>query len=130
MVQSGSQLKMHVSFNHVFVENLFYRHLWKLSSPKNVVIYIWRLLVNRLPTMDNLLSRGVDVQYMGSTVCPLCQVCNEIMEHLFFTCKFASIVWNQCYSRLGLVTTQHKDPIKNFHLHDCSWLGSSKNKVW
>jgi len=66
VVQSGSQLKMHVSFNHVSVENLFYRHLWKLSIPKNVVIYIWRLLVNRLPTMDNLLSRGVDVQYMGS----------------------------------------------------------------
>lgn len=85
MVQSGSQLKMHVSFNHVSVENLFYRHLWKLSIPKNVVIYIWRLLVNRLPTMDNLLSRGVDVQYMGSTVCPLCQVCNEIMEHLFYS---------------------------------------------
>ncbi|KAL5186014.1 putative ribonuclease H protein [Glycine soja] len=87
-----------ITSSYRFVENLFYKHLWDLFVPRNVNIFIWRLSVNRLPTLDNLLSRGVTLQQLGTSLCPFCKVYDDTLEHLFFTCTFASKVWNQCYS--------------------------------
>lgn len=90
-----------VSFDLSLVENLFYRHIWKLYIPKNVGEFIWRLSLDRLPTCDNLQQ-----------------------------CRFASLVWSQCYSWLGIETAQHKEPQKHFFQHDCSCLGRKENKEW
>lgn len=48
-----------VSFDLSLVENLFYRHIWKLYIPKNVGEFIWRLSLDRLPTCDNLQQCGI-----------------------------------------------------------------------
>lgn len=52
------------------------------------------------------------------------------MKHMFFTCKFALRVWNECYSWFQLSLAQHRDYFKHFYRHECGWLRAMKNKIW
>ncbi|KAK7362679.1 hypothetical protein VNO77_04799 [Canavalia gladiata] len=40
--------------------------IWKIKVPKKCQVCAWRLVLNRLPTRDNLSCRGIDVH----NVCP------------------------------------------------------------
>ncbi|KAG5146758.1 hypothetical protein JHK84_032301 [Glycine max] len=87
------------------------------------------MLLDRFPRMDNLNKRGIILQG-EEALCSFCKEANETLEHSLFKCKFAIDVWNACYRWLGLFSAMHKKPIQHFMIHDCSWLGSHKNKVW
>jgi len=43
-------------------------------------ICAWRVLLNRLPTRDNLSKRRV---VLNSNLCPLCNQYTEMTQHLF-----------------------------------------------
>ena len=51
------------------------------------------LLLDRLPTMPNLVRRGMQGVNMQ---CPLCLEDVETSQHLFITCKVAQKVWDLC----------------------------------
>lgn len=64
--------------------------IWNLSVPPKVKIFVWRMLQNCLPTLENLRSRFVEVY-------PICSVCHnhlESAEHALFFCSFAQSCWN------------------------------------
>jgi hypothetical protein len=64
--------------------------LWSKAIPPSKSFVIWRLLHEKMPTDDMLLSRGCH----GPSRCSLCNNQEENMHHLFFTCPFAKELWN------------------------------------
>ncbi|PWA99000.1 RNA-directed DNA polymerase, eukaryota, Reverse transcriptase zinc-binding domain protein [Artemisia annua] len=54
-------------------------HDWISLVPRKINIFIWRLVLDRLPLLSNLDSRGIDVP---SVLCPLCGDHPETREHL------------------------------------------------
>lgn len=63
---------------------------WKVWVPLKVKIMVWRSLINRLPTKDELHKRGVILQ---SHLCELCDMDVETNTHLFTGCFFTTEVW-------------------------------------
>ncbi len=66
------------------------RHLWRIKIPPKVKLFLWLATRNRIMTADNLTRRG----WVGPSMCCLCGSASETLEHLFFTCSFASEVWS------------------------------------
>ena len=56
---------------------------WNVVVPLKVRIALWRAKLDRLPTKENLLSKGVQI---GSALCVLCKDHQENGDHLFVTC--------------------------------------------
>ncbi|KAJ9560014.1 hypothetical protein OSB04_005174 [Centaurea solstitialis] len=52
--------------------------------------FMWRLLLNRIPTRTNLSKRGVNTP---SLLCPLCNLEEETVDHLFCSCSAAKDLW-------------------------------------
>ncbi|XP_071735624.1 uncharacterized protein [Rutidosis leptorrhynchoides] len=59
---------------------------------RKLIIFLWRLAIDRLPTRLNLVSRGVDIGNIG------CSICNHGVEdnhHIFFSCLLAKEIWRK-----------------------------------
>ena len=63
---------------------------WLRFVPIKVNSLVWRLSLGRLPTLDNLDRKGVD---MNSMLCPSCSGVVESIGHVFFECVIATEVW-------------------------------------
>nr|GFB02688.1 hypothetical protein [Tanacetum cinerariifolium] len=63
---------------------------WLKFLPHKVNIFIWRLILDRLPTCLNLSLRGIDIP---SIACTTCNTAMETNEHVFFECDTASNIW-------------------------------------
>lgn len=78
-----------------FVEKVFLgagdkETIWNSLVPSRVNIFIWRVMMDRLPTRDNLIKLKVD---LDSALCPVCGSDNESIQHMLFKCPIASEVW-------------------------------------
>jgi len=78
--------------------------LWQKYVPLKVVIFVWRLLRNRLPTKDDLLRRGV----LHTDTCQCVYGCGstETVNHLFLHCSvfgttLLNFVWVVAELRCG-----------------------------
>ena len=73
-----------------------YKIIWKSSCTARIKFFIWLLLVDRLNTKTMLTRRHIHVH--EDNLCVLCDSDEEeTIDHLFFTCPFAT----QCWNRLG-----------------------------
>ncbi|GKC08819.1 RNA-directed DNA polymerase, eukaryota [Tanacetum coccineum] len=63
---------------------------WDKILPRKVNIFMWRLMLDRLPHRLNLSSRGIDIQ---SISCPSCNGNVESSNHIFIECDIALEVW-------------------------------------
>lgn len=68
--------------------------VWRSYAPSKVVSLSWQLFLNRDPTRDNVLSRGV-IQDLAKTTFPLSGDLQESVIHLFSRCFFSSGI---CYA--------------------------------
>ncbi|GJX87305.1 RNA-directed DNA polymerase, eukaryota, partial [Tanacetum coccineum] len=64
--------------------------VWDKNIPRKVNIFIWRLILDRLPHKLNLSSRGIDIQAIS---CPSCNGNVESSNHIFFECNIAKDIW-------------------------------------
>nr|GEV08367.1 RNA-directed DNA polymerase, eukaryota [Tanacetum cinerariifolium] len=64
---------------------------WNRFIPNKVNVFIWRLMLNKLPTRVNLDRRDIDV---GSLLCPICLEDLETVNHIFFSCNMAKYMWS------------------------------------
>ena len=67
---------------------------WDKNIPRKVNIFMWRLLLDRLPHRLNLSLRGMDIPAIS------CSSCNgnvESANHIFFECIIASEIWKLVY---------------------------------
>ncbi|XP_020109325.1 uncharacterized protein LOC109724810 [Ananas comosus] len=62
--------------------------IWGLHIPLKVKVFCWLALKKRLPTTDLLAKRG----WVGNTVCVLCGVEDESVDHLFTRCVFTKFI--------------------------------------
>lgn len=66
--------------------------VWKSAVPTNAASVALRLMVNRLPTRDELSKRNV-LDSDRDKCCVLCFREEENAEHLFFKCQKMQAVW-------------------------------------
>ena len=83
------------------------------ASPKSVFI-TWLALHGRLPTCDRVVKWIPNI----SVLRPMCKMCNETMQHLFFESSFSASVW----SRL-LTMMQIQRPVEN-------WMSELRKAIW
>jgi hypothetical protein len=97
--------------------------LWKIKVPLKIKIFLWYLRQGVVLTKDNLAKR----QWKGGTDCCFCGK-QESIQHLFFECHVASLVWN--------VVSICFDISKPTSVNDLlgEWIGSfppkQRNNVW
>lgn len=75
--------------------------LWDNKVPLKVWAFCWRLILDPIPTAENLHKRGV---MNGSLLCCFCKAISENSYHLFLSCNFSYAVWMFIYNWLGLET--------------------------
>ncbi|GKC26012.1 RNA-directed DNA polymerase, eukaryota [Tanacetum coccineum] len=63
---------------------------WLKEMPAKVNIFIWRMLLDKLPTRMNLMTRGITVR---SNKCGICDTKDETINHLMLHCDLARDVW-------------------------------------
>ncbi|GKA45251.1 RNA-directed DNA polymerase, eukaryota, reverse transcriptase zinc-binding domain protein [Tanacetum coccineum] len=67
-----------------------YATKWNRYIPIKVNVFLWRLMLNKIPSRVNLDRKGIDV---GSVLCPICQDDVEMVNHVFFSCDMAKDLW-------------------------------------
>ena len=97
--------------------------IWKTDAPSKVMAFSWKLLLNRIPSKDNLSSRRV-ILPESSLDCVLCDREVESAIHLFLHCEVAMKVWDRVMRWLGL---NFLTPPNLFILWE-NWGGASNNK--
>ncbi|XP_058749849.1 uncharacterized protein LOC131622838 [Vicia villosa] len=75
--------------------------LWKLEVPFKIKAFGWRLFLNRLPTKDLLLLRGISLP-LDNIACSFCGVDLEKCRHTFFVCGVVKRIWNDIASWVGM----------------------------
>nr|GEW74605.1 RNA-directed DNA polymerase, eukaryota [Tanacetum cinerariifolium] len=65
---------------------------WVKYIPVKVNVFVWRARLVRLPTRGNLVSRGV---FLDSTLYPVCGLALEDVQHVFFRCDVAKLIFNR-----------------------------------
>lgn len=65
--------------------------LWKTRAPFKAQVLAWRLLWNRLPTIDNLIKRNVGAQLNPVYSC--CKNDLESAKHLLLHCPEVHRLW-------------------------------------
>jgi hypothetical protein len=90
LLRSGQfSVKSHyLALIHVDVPNLNKR-LWKLKVPLKIKIFLWYMQRGVVLTKDNWAKRN----WQGSVLCCFCHNV-EIIQHLFFKCPFARVIWS------------------------------------
>ncbi|GKU90131.1 hypothetical protein SLEP1_g4171 [Rubroshorea leprosula] len=83
-----------------------WKHLWKLKLPLKVKVFLWRAILNRLPTLDNLLAKRV----VNNVLCQICQQADESSIHILFYCPYVEPIWFG--SALGLIPRKLR--LRNF----------------
>lgn len=67
-----------------------YKKICKVKIPLKTRVFLWLFLKNKILTKDNLYKRG---WRKGDKLCQFC--CREeSIQHFFFDCPTARIIWN------------------------------------
>ncbi|MFS7962889.1 putative reverse transcriptase zinc-binding domain-containing protein [Helianthus anomalus] len=85
---SVSSAKRLLASHHVGDENHGIK--WKGWVPLKCKILVWRIARKRIPTMTDLIKRGVPIQHAD---CRFCQEDVETTSHLFTGCRYSNEVW-------------------------------------
>jgi hypothetical protein len=75
--------------------------LWRSPAPSKVVAFSWTLLLDRIPTRDNLALRHI-LDPGASLLCALCGKKVETSIHLFLHCEVSSLIWRRILDWLGI----------------------------
>ncbi|KAI5423367.1 hypothetical protein KIW84_046364 [Lathyrus oleraceus] len=75
--------------------------LWKAIIPCKVKLFGWRWILGALPTRKELWHRGVILGVEGS-FCPLCELEEEFVGHLFLKCCKVKTIWKEVFSWFGV----------------------------
>jgi hypothetical protein len=90
--------------------------IWSNDVPPSKSLMVWRLMLDKLPTDDILLSRGCQLP-------SLCSLCNSTVEtsfHLFFECTYVLNLWRWFAGTINCTLSfQNKEDVWN--LCNNSW---------
>ncbi|XP_058742108.1 uncharacterized protein LOC131614555 [Vicia villosa] len=98
-------------------------NVWKMEVPFKIKAFVWRLFVNRLPTKDFLVYRGIN--FTSSNLnCIFCDRQLENRDHLFFNCDVIKVVWKEIALWVDLPGWNGEDCIPFF----MEWFSMSRVK--
>jgi hypothetical protein len=101
---------------------LAFKNIWKSVVLSKVSALAWQLLLDRIPTKDNLCKRGIiRIDEVG---CSLCGGMAETASHLFLHCPFAAAVWYAINRWLGVVVVPPGEVLMSY----VQLVGSGRNK--
>jgi hypothetical protein len=72
------------------------KYIWKIKVPLKIKIFMWFLHHKVLLRKDNLIKRS----WQGNKSCSFCHK-DETIQHLFFECPFARIIWRIIHIMFG-----------------------------
>lgn len=96
-------------------DDVFFRNMWVKWIPSKVLLHVWKLGHNRLPTLHNLSRRGVVPG--DAAVCSGYKQHLETENHLIFERSCYSRIWTACFKWIGIPTAMHnscKDQFQQF----------------
>ncbi|XP_058726570.1 uncharacterized protein LOC131597930 [Vicia villosa] len=101
--------------------------IWKVLVPFKIKVFGWRLFINRLPTKDLLMFRGISLSIENS-MCAFCGIIPESCDHSFFKCDKTRVVWREIKVWVGKpVTGLEEDCLQSF----MDWNGFCfRNEGW
>ena len=70
--------------------------IWKGKVPQKIKTFIWLMTNNAVLTKDNMIKRKL----LGDSNCMFCSQ-PETVDHLFFTCPVAKVIWGVIAQLLG-----------------------------
>lgn len=94
---------------HHFPKIDWTKHIWSIDIPPSKSMMVWRFMLDKLPTDDQLVMRGCHFPSM----CSLCSNSEETSFHLFFQCPYVVQLWRWLASTL-----------------DCTLHFQTKEEVW
>ncbi|XP_050895416.1 uncharacterized protein LOC127102040 [Lathyrus oleraceus] len=77
------------------------KRLWKATIPWKVKLFWWRWILGALPTRKELWHRGV-ILGVEASFCPLCDLEEEFVGHLFLKCGKVKSIWKEVFSWFGM----------------------------
>ncbi|XP_019158946.1 PREDICTED: uncharacterized protein LOC109155752 [Ipomoea nil] len=92
-----------------------WNNVWKLQVPPKWKVFLWRALLNILPTLDNLIIRRV----VDVNSCPSCGLDVECVMHIFCSCPYAVNVWQLSQIQIPPIAN------RNFVQWAEEWLGAT-----
>jgi hypothetical protein len=75
--------------------------IWESTTPSKVIAFSWQLLLDRIPTRNNLEGRGI-VMVEEPWECVGCVGSVETSSHLFLLCPSALKVWREIFYWVGV----------------------------
>jgi ribonuclease HI len=119
------QLKEAYCFKHSQFQDFHWaKVIWSIDFPPSKSLFVWRLMHDKLPTDENLLSRGC---YLPS-MCNFCCLKAETTFHIFFECNFAIQLWSWLANCLG-ITLQFNSIEDIWRITDLNWSPQCKVTV-
>lgn len=100
--------------------SLEHKPIWKSLAPPRCRYFLWLVALNRCWTADCLRSRGPS----HPARCPLCDQCDEMIDHLLVACSESRQLWWIALSAIG-----HSEclPLNVHSFH--SWLCDSRKRM-
>ncbi|GJQ97240.1 RNA-directed DNA polymerase, eukaryota, reverse transcriptase zinc-binding domain protein [Tanacetum coccineum] len=83
-----SSTRSHIDDHYLFGSHTPTR--WSRLIPIKANVLVWRMCLDKLPTLTNLDKKGIDVP---SLLCPVCSDQVETADHLFFSCNTVQALW-------------------------------------
>ncbi|KAK2397838.1 hypothetical protein QL285_059374 [Trifolium repens] len=103
-----------VRSTYIFLDNLInnrvprceldlfaFKFIWKSGVPSKVSALSWQVLLDKIPTRENLRRRNI--LSMVNSRCVFCDLAVESTSHLFLHCGFSAEVWYALSRWLGVV---------------------------
>ncbi|XP_071727241.1 uncharacterized protein [Rutidosis leptorrhynchoides] len=91
--------------------------------PKKVELFVWHLLLNRLPVRLELDNRGINLH---SVRCPVCDDGLESVEHSILSCRLAHDIWCRVFkwwNRGGLASLSLVELVRDSANIGLIWQG-------
>lgn len=96
-------------FGSNVLEKEEFKILWSKLVPPKVVVHVWRVMWERIPTSTKLLRRGCLPQGVQVT-CKFCEVEDESVRHVLVECEYSYGVWSKVLNWLGVFTALPSKP--------------------
>ncbi|XP_058762981.1 uncharacterized protein LOC131636394 [Vicia villosa] len=111
-----------------------FRLVWKVEVPFKIKAFGWILLLDRLPTKNLLVLRGIPFP-VDNLKCIFCGVDVENRNHSFFGCGVVKNIWKEIAFWVGKVGYMEDECLSNFmdwHRFFCTQklVDSKVDVVW
>ncbi|GKU94281.1 hypothetical protein SLEP1_g7800 [Rubroshorea leprosula] len=89
--------------------------IWNSVLPSKISAFNWQLLLDRIPTKRNLLTRGI-IKDNQDCKCGICGEEEEDSKHLFLECSMVRWIWMACAKWWGINVTLGADCWNTFQV--------------